>query len=567
MNEHNYTQRYLEFSSQILSSANKGVPRIVYLQKISKILLSISRCDALDLRVKDGELAYRWQAWSNTEKKNDFRILSSSESSKANLYLSDRTLIEHLIKLICTNDIKTESLTLKQSDGFWINDKEEALNQYSNHEEQVTYTSFDIDDCYRSYAFLPLRIDQADHGVLVLKNKGPEFFNSENVHRLEEITQTIGLGISDRRAQSALRERVKELTCLYGMAQIAENPGYLDEKLQKIVNILPKSWQFPEIAVSRIDLDDKTYLVSDYRKGKFQQCADITVKGKRRGQVEVSYTASKPEFTEGPFLSEETTLITEVARQLAFMVMKEETEKEKKLLQDQLHHADRLATIGNLAAGIAHEINEPLGSILGFAELVIKNPEITDSVKKDLEKIVNSSLHARTIVQKLLIFARQIPVEMTLININDIIKDVAYFLGSRCKEGNIDLELKLNDDLPSINANSVQLKQLLMNIMVNGIQAMPDGGILSLSTDSDEQQLVLVVKDTGIGMSTELKEKIFDPFYTTKDVGQGTGLGLSVVHGIVSSHDGSIEVKSSIGKGTSFEIIFPLYLSGKYKEG
>jgi len=222
-----------------------------------------------------------------------------------------------------------------------------------------------------------------------------------------------------------------------------------------------------------------------------------------------------------------------------------------------LRHADRLATIGQLAAGVAHELNEPLSNILGFAQLVQKFPELPSQVFKDVERIIRAALHAREVVTKLMTFARpKLPV-LSEVNLNQLVSDGLYFLASRCAKSGIELVRQLSPDLPEIVADSGQLHQVLVNLVVNAIQAMPNGGRLTITTkDNQDGTVSLFVSDTGVGMSDDVKKHIFVPFYTTKP--EGTGLGLSVVYGIVTAHGGSIKVESEPGKGSCFEVILPV---------
>jgi two-component system NtrC family sensor kinase len=227
-------------------------------------------------------------------------------------------------------------------------------------------------------------------------------------------------------------------------------------------------------------------------------------------------------------------------------------------LQEQLRHADRLATIGQLSAGVAHELNEPISSIMGFAQLIQKNPEMQEQIKKDIEKIIKASLHAREVVKKLMLFARQMPPQKTRVNLNQIIKEGLYFLESRCVKEGIKVIRQLADDLPDVTADPAQMTQVLVNIIVNAIQAMIDGGQLTIKTVASGKFVLLIVEDTGLGMEEKELKQIFLPFFTTKDVGKGTGLGLPVVHGIVTSHGGSIHVDSKVDEGTRFTIQLPI---------
>ena len=187
-----------------------------------------------------------------------------------------------------------------------------------------------------------------------------------------------------RTTELALQERVKELTCLFQIAQIAAKPHKsLKDTLQEIVTLLPSAWQYSEITQAQLMLDKVAYATPGFRGGYQKLSADIVVNGIYRGVLEITYLDEKPEIDVGPFLKEEQYLINAVARQLELIIENKQAEEDKLELQDQLRHADRLATIGMLAAGVAHELNEPLGSILGFAQLAKKLPKVPQQVQQD----------------------------------------------------------------------------------------------------------------------------------------------------------------------------------------
>jgi len=360
-------------------------------------------------------------------------------------------------------------------------------------------------------------------------------------------------------AVTALRERVKELTCLYAISQMAGQPDIsLKEILQGIVDILPPAWQYPEITFAKIMFDGASYTTPAFHEGCHRQTADIIVDGVSRGTIEMVYTEEKSHADEGPFLKEERNLINAVAKQVALIIERKEAEEDKLKLHAQLRHADRLATIGMLAAGVAHELNEPLGNILGFAQLSKKCPGIPSPAKNDIEKIEAASLHARDIIKKLLVFARQRPLKKSRVNLNQVVQDSFYFFSARCAKEGIELVQALSPNLPEIIADPALLNQVLVNLVVNASQSMSGGGRITVSTRSCDENIYLTVKDNGPGISKEVLEKIFVPFFTTKDVGEGTGLGLPVVHGIVTSHGGTIDVDSKVDYGTRFEIRLPI---------
>ncbi len=243
------------------------------------------------------------------------------------------------------------------------------------------------------------------------------------------------------------------------------------------------------------------------------------------------------------------------------------TERTKKLLQ-----TERLAVIGELAGGIAHDFNNILTAILGASGILLSSLPKKDPLRNEVESISRVGKRGARLVKQLLAFSRkQILLPKTL-NINDVIKDVGKMLRRLIKE-DIELVIDLSPDLARVQADPVQIEQIILNLSLNARDAMPDGGKLIIKTEnvvldkayckvgkvtlSPGQYVMLLVSDTGIGMTEEIKAKIFEPFFTTKEKGEGTGLGLSSVYGIVKQSKGDIVVYTEKGKGTTFKIYFP----------
>ena len=249
-------------------------------------------------------------------------------------------------------------------------------------------------------------------------------------------------------------------------------------------------------------------------------------------------------------------LIQTAARKVAFVIEQTETEEKKQKLEEQLRHADRLATIGQLAAGIAHELNNPLGDILGYAQLASDQQELPEQTYQDLYRIIKSTLYAREVIKKILLFSRQSVPHEGKTNLNSLIQEWVDFFKFRCNKNNIEMKLQMDRSLPDFAGDASQITQVIVNLVVNAIHAMPDGGRLTIKTVNDIDGISLEVMDTGIGIEEDIKDKVFLPFFTTKDVDQGTGLGLAVVYGIVQEHGGVITLSSSVGEGTCFKVKF-----------
>ncbi|QHI69636.1 sensor histidine kinase [Tichowtungia aerotolerans] len=360
-------------------------------------------------------------------------------------------------------------------------------------------------------------------------------------------------------AAHKLRERVKELSCLYEIAQISGRPAAsLPEILQGVAEALPAAWQRSKNASARVMLDGAEFCSGAMLPPDRGRIEPIMVRGECRGEVAVGYPSLPPDSVPS-FLEEEDRLLGEVARQVGLIVDRRETAAEQERLRAKLRHADRLATIGRLAAGVAHELNEPLGGILGFAQLLAKTPDLPDQARADISKIEAATLHARDIIRHLMVFARQTPPCDKRVDFNRLIRDSEAIWGARCAAAGVQLVYALDPDIPEIIADDRQLRQVVTNLVVNAIQAMPNGGSLKIETSRNGTWIRLLVKDEGIGIAPELLPRLFDPFFTTKDVNEGSGLGLSIVHGIVTGHEGTISLESTPDCGTAVTVQLPIH--------
>lgn len=237
----------------------------------------------------------------------------------------------------------------------------------------------------------------------------------------------------------------------------------------------------------------------------------------------------------------------------------EETNKELRETQAQLIQTEKMSSLGRLAAGVAHEINNPLTGVMTFSHLLLKNAK-DEATRKDLEIIVRETTRCKKIIKGVLDFARETPPQRKLCQVNDIIGRTLAILEPQSLFHNIQTERNLDDKLPQIWIDENQMEQVFMNIALNAAEAMKGEGRFSISSSLNKREDFVEVRmeDTGMGISKEYLNKIFDPFFTTKDPQKGTGLGLSVSYGIVQKHKGDILVESEVGKGTIFIIKLPV---------
>lgn len=239
--------------------------------------------------------------------------------------------------------------------------------------------------------------------------------------------------------------------------------------------------------------------------------------------------------------------------------IKERDRKLKEQTQNQILQSEKLASLGRLASGIAHEINNPLTAILTYSSLLLEDLKDTD-FEEDLRVIIKETLRCRDIVRNILDFARSTKPDIKRKNINILINEVLIILEKHVNFHNIVINKELDPDVPDMYIDENQFKSVINNLAMNAADAMPQGGTLTVKTryNFHNDSITIIVADTGTGIKEEHLDKIFDPFFTTKEQGKGTGLGLAVTYGIIKRYHGNIDVQSEIGKGTVFTITFPL---------
>jgi len=495
-----------------------------------------------------------------------------------------------------------------------------------------------------------------------------------------------------------LEERIKELNCLYSISKIWQKPNFsFDDTIQEIVDLIPASWQYPEITCVQATLDGLKYRTKNYRNTEWKLASEIIVHGAYAGSLEVCYLEEKPKSNEGPFLKEERNLINAVAEQLGriaesermegalreseqkfrlmfennsaimFLVdpetlaifdanraaenfygfarkelvtkkfhdisamtaeeVREEIQKarlanrgflelkhklangelkdveirsniidmeedkvanfviihditdriraeeEKKRLEAQLRQSHKMEAIGTLAGGIAHDFNNILWVINGNTELALAETPKGSPARYNLAKVEEACQRATNLVTQILSFTRQREKKPQPLKISSMVKESLKFLRSSLTT-NIEIREIITAKSDLILADLTQINQVLMNLYTNAAHAMREnGGVLEVSLvniEIDEKDtaslsglasgkyIILTVRDTGCGIQPDCTERIFDPYFTTKEVGDGTGMGLAVAYGIIRNHGGTITVDSKPEEGAIFHVFLPV---------
>jgi signal transduction histidine kinase len=247
-------------------------------------------------------------------------------------------------------------------------------------------------------------------------------------------------------------------------------------------------------------------------------------------------------------------------------------ERQKEQLEvanQQLLQAAKLVSVGELASGMAHEINNPIGIILGRTDYILTTQDdLPAEAKEDLKVVRNQAERVASTVRSLLTFARPSPLSIRRVNLAQVVDQAIALETPRCHTTKIEIERSSFGRIPAIQADPDRLQQVLVNIMNNAIDSMPEGGRLNIGlANGGGGQVVINISDTGTGITEENQARIFDPFFTTKPAGKGTGLGLAVSYGIIRDHGGEIRVSSSPGEGSTFSIVLPVENNGHDHSG
>ncbi|HEX3544202.1 MAG TPA: ATP-binding protein, partial [Candidatus Acidoferrum sp.] len=231
------------------------------------------------------------------------------------------------------------------------------------------------------------------------------------------------------------------------------------------------------------------------------------------------------------------------------------TQRER--LEEQMTQTEKLTSLGLLAAGVAHEVNTPLAVISNYIQMLGKQMPDGDPKQAIIEKIVKQTFRASEIVNNLLNFSRTSATEVVDIDVNRVVEETLSLVAHPLKTSQIQVVRQLGATLPAVRGSANKLQQVFLNLFLNARDAMPGGGMLEVRTTAHNGSVEVEIVDTGAGIAREHIHRIFDPFFTTKASGRGTGLGLSVSYGIIKEHSGKIDVRSTVGKGTSFHVELP----------
>jgi PAS domain S-box-containing protein len=368
-----------------------------------------------------------------------------------------------------------------------------------------------------------------------------------------------------------LGERVKELRLLHEASRLLQHASGVDRLLlAELAARMPDAWFHSDDACARISYGDIDVTSPGWCTTPWTQTAAFAT-SEGRGVLQVGYEHEHAPVDEGPFLAEERALIDSLAEMLRSHIERYAVERERQAVEAQLRQAQKMDALGTLAGGIAHDFNNILGAIGGNAELAALDTPADSPVSESVREILKAYARARDLVRRILLFSRRQESSREVMVVQPVVEEALQLLRATVPRS-IEIRTRVGPDVPPVLADASQLHQVMMNLGANAAYAMRErGGTLRVELDAvtvgagspalspelePGRYLRLRVADTGCGMSPEVRERLFEPFFTSK--GQaGTGLGLSVVHGIIRDHGGSISVASEPDVGTEMQIHLP----------
>jgi PAS domain S-box-containing protein len=472
----------------------------------------------------------------------------------------------HRERQLATGDLDLSFLEGQIGKPYLFFERTHHLLDVVSHEwpRSVRATIADLDFTY----YFPCQVRGRTIGWLALSRLAQgDFLSSDDVELLITLCGYVGIALENARLYRSLERKVEEYERLKEFSEnIVEsiNVGILAADLEDRV----ESWNSQIEKLTGIPRDAAvgrrlSELFPEDLNERFEQARGQTgvhniykfvlqpelrgLNGARRVPTTVSHIVN---LAIAPLVSKES---QQIGRLIIFDDITDRDELERRLVQ-----ADKLSSIGLLAAGVAHEVNTPLAVISTYAQMLAKQVSGDDAKSKLLEKIAKQTFRASEIVNSLLNFSRTSSTEFVDVDINRVVRETVTLIEHQLQKARVEVSLSLETGLPAVKANAGKLQQVFLNLFLNARDAMEAGGILAVKTWSDDGIANIDVADTGQGIAPEHLARIYDPFFTTKAARKGTGLGLSVSYGIIQEHGGTIEVESEPGAGTRFHLELPL---------
>ena len=425
---------------------------------------------------------------------------------------------------------------------------------------------------YTSSISLPLKADGQTFGALGIYAKEPDAFDREELRLLTVLADSLSFGVvairnraQRRQAETELRQRtkdlertVRELNCFYAISNLVEEHDvYLDKILQGTTELIPTALRYPEKACAKITVQGQSYQTSGFKDTPWKHTEELLVNFETIGTLDAVYQENIPEIQDEPYSILEKNLIKAIAQRLGKII-----ERAQSALV--LRRSEKWASAGKLAAGVAHSVLNPLTSVKMRLFSLTDTLDLIPSQKEDFEVISEEIRRIDTIMKNFLEFSRTPKPKPRMLSPSVVVDKSIELLRHRLESGGVEVRISREKPLPPMLIDPDQLKEVLVNLLINALEALVGGGRIDIREQEDLHEklgrvAVLEISDNGPGVPESARGKIFQPFFSTKE--EGTGLGLSILSRIIEEHGGTVGLLSREGEGASFRVTLP------FKEG
>jgi len=421
---------------------------------------------------------------------------------------------------------------------------------------------------YASSISLPLRADGKTCGALGIYAKDPDAFDREELKLLTVLADSLSFGVvairnraQRRQAEAELRQRTKELertvgelNCFYAISNLVEeNDVFVDKILQGTAELIPTALRFPEYACAKITVRGQSFQTPGFKDTPWKHTEELLVNFERVGTLELAYREGIPEIQDEPYSIFEKNLIRAIAQRLVKII-------ERAQSAFVLRRSEKWASAGKLAAGVAHSVLNPLTSVKMRLFSLTESLNVSPSQKEDFEVISEEIRRIDTIMKNFLEFSRTPKPQPQMLSPSTVVDKAIELLRHRFESGGVEVRIRREKPLPPMLIDPDQLKEVLVNLLINALEALVGGGRIDIRElenvhDKMGRVAVIEVNDNGPGVPESVRGKIFQPFFSTKE--EGTGLGLSILSRIIEEHGGTVDLDSREGEGASFRVTLP----------
>ncbi len=548
------------------------------------------KCDAVGIRLREGEdfPYYETKGFSESFVLAENSLCATDSKGELVRDSTGNPVLECMCGNIVCGRFDPSKPFFTDRGSFWTNSTTAVLANTTEADRQARTRDRCNGEGYESVGLFPLRVGTETYGLLQINAKRMGLFSTARVACLERLGAFLAVALSQRRTEEALRESEERFRAIadytYDWEDWFDAEGkliWINSAVERITGYSPEEClAMPDYPFPLIHEEDMVGITDTFQTAVREKTSgnDLPFRIRRKdGGIVWVAVSWQPIFSlEGKHLGMRASLRNITDRQKAEEALADYRDHLEQLVEErsrqleesrtQLNRAQRLASVGTLAAGIAHEINNPLGLILMSAQRALEKSGDPTAVETSLHRIKNDVKRCAHIVKSVLQFSREESSDKWSTDVNQCVRHSEEFTREYANRHGVKVQFERAGVLPTVCANATELEQAFVNLLHNAVEACSVGQTVMLRTERSPTGVRITVADQGRGMATEEREHAFDPFYTTRQQRGGTGLGLSIVHGIITEQGGTIDIDSQPGKGTRVIIELPVEVRENSKE-